>query len=611
MHFAEPLWLLGLLLLPLLWWLERRWMVLPRRAVATLFLWREAAIEGAERAVRRRRPVALWRWLRRAGLLAAILTALARPEWAGQASPLVVVVDCSASMAAGRGAAAGGGTRLDEARRGLRAELETAGHPSRALLIAAGGEPRRIGDWSSPAELLTRLETLAALPGAADLPAAVALAQAEAAHVPGARLLVLTDDPPPRLLPTGIAWRQVGESADNLGIVALALRAPPLAAGELSAFVEVQNAGRQPRRTVVELTSGGAPLWTTELLLAAGERRGVSSPPLLPRASEVRVRLLGGSDALALDDEAFAVVPRRQALRLLWVSDGRPFVSAALGLHPGWEVTRLTTAAYRVARLLPAHEVRVLDGALPERAEPGAILRFLPGEDGGRAILVEEVAGAVPSLLDRGAAGGRVPLLVTRPARLEARDGFDELFAGPQGPLAIARKGGDAGLRREVRLGFDPEAGGLSRRVELPILLHQAIEWLASAGDSPALSVRAGQRWVWHRTGRPRGSAQAEPPEGRPFDVAAVEGSILVPSPDRLGVWRVRWDGEAREFAVSVLDARESNLEVRRGTAGPSGGALAIARPRDASGGRPFAPLLWALALALLAADGLLSQRTV
>ncbi|TBH16520.1 vWA domain-containing protein [Thermus thermamylovorans] len=200
-------------------------------------------------------------------LLAAALMVLALEDPPLGPSPMVFVVDASASMAAREGAR----TRLDLAKEGLLPLLERA---SEAVVVRAGEEPEAFGPAPGVA-LRGALLALEAKDREARLEEAIALGR----RLLRAPVVVATDRPPP---PGVEGYLGVGTPQENLGIVAVD-----------QGFLSLGNSAGRPLTARVEV---------------AGEVREVRVPPggyaplegLPPTFS---ARLLNGG-ALDLDDEA-------------------------------------------------------------------------------------------------------------------------------------------------------------------------------------------------------------------------------------------------------------------------------------------------------------------
>ena len=103
-------------------------------------------------------------------------------------------------------------------------------------------------------------------------------------------------------------------------------------------------------------------------------------------------------------------------------------------------------------------------------------------------------------------------------------------------------------------IGFDLTRSDLPLKVEFPILLANAMSWLAGR-DSPSTerAIRAGQP-ATIQTSSP--SARIKTPDGDTREVAARDGSIVFADTLRAGMYEVK-DGTT--FVASLLSEAESN----------------------------------------------------
>jgi len=349
LSFAAPafLWLLTALpVIVLLHFLRSR---TRRLEVSALFLW-ERAREVAER---RRRFTPTWSLLLQ--LLAATLAALAlaQPDLRLEGPPdLVVVVDASASMAA----VDPEGARMARAREAVLALADEAG---RVALVRAGSEPRVALAFSDDRGALQEaLDVFTPADRDADLDRALALAfdLAGTDDAARARVALVSDDPGPQR--SDVTRVDVGGSGENLGIIGFDL-------GIQQAFVSVASSAVGPRSVGVEIRQDGALLASADLLVPSGDQASVTFPiDVVSGVVEARLVGLSASDALALDDVAFA---GQRSLEVVVDADVES-VLRALGAVPG-VATRLTG----LARTTPA-DVRVLTGVDPDAAPAGDLI---------------------------------------------------------------------------------------------------------------------------------------------------------------------------------------------------------------------------------------------
>lgn len=232
-------------------------------------------------------------------LLAAALMVLALEDPPLGPSPMIFVVDASASMATREGAK----TRLDLAKERLLPLLERT---PEAVLVRAGEKPEAYGPAPGIA-LRTQLLALEARDREARLEEAIALGR----RLLKAPVLVATDGPPP---PGAEGYIGVGSPRENLGIVAVA-----------QGFLALGNSAS--RTLVAQVEVGGR---VEEVRVPA---RGFAQLENLP--STFTARLLNGG-ALDLDDKAgFGLkrlgvdYPKAPALERLFL---------LLGVVPGEEV---------------------------------------------------------------------------------------------------------------------------------------------------------------------------------------------------------------------------------------------------------------------------------
>ncbi|MGC8968431.1 MAG: vWA domain-containing protein, partial [Thermus sp.] len=249
------LWLLPLVLL-LVYLLYRRRAPRPR-PWAGVWLWKR----GRARRFRPRLDLRLFLLL-----LGAALMVLALEDPPLGPSPLVFVVDASASMAAREGRK----TRLDLAKERLLPLLERT---PEALLVRAGEKPTAFGPAPGVA-LKEKLLALEAEDRGADLEAAVALGR----RLLKAPVVVATDGPPP---PGVEGYLGVGSPQENLGIVAVA-----------QGFLALGNGG--PRRLTARVEVG------EKVREVEVPPRGFAPLLGLPPTFSARLE----EDALPLDDQA-------------------------------------------------------------------------------------------------------------------------------------------------------------------------------------------------------------------------------------------------------------------------------------------------------------------
>ncbi|MEL7449219.1 MAG: BatA domain-containing protein, partial [Pseudomonadota bacterium] len=284
LQFAQPLWLAGLLLVPLIWWLHRFAGEGPRVAVASLTLWREAS--GSVDAAARRASHADPAWRRRALIAALLVAALAQPQWMLGEPPLTIWVDNSASLFTVENGRTRLATLIEQARRAAGASRtatwRTLGDPSATILPGAIVSSLRLQP-PVPSLLPSNEEHWLLTDGASDA------VRVWAARAPLSRILT------------------AGAATSNSAIVGLTARTDvaantTTAEPGLTLAITVHNAGANTDERTLTLVTANDPLATVPLSIPPDERI-THLVPIDGGTTEVTARLSRG-DNLADDDVA-------------------------------------------------------------------------------------------------------------------------------------------------------------------------------------------------------------------------------------------------------------------------------------------------------------------
>jgi Ca-activated chloride channel homolog len=610
-QLAYPLGLLSLVAIPLLLALH---LLRPRRrrvVVSTTTLW-QAALREREHAHGFRR---LLRNLSLLLLLAAALAlglALGGPQWpasAGAAGDTVLVLDVSASMKTRSGL---GTTRFDQALTEAARLVDALPRDGRMLVMTSGRKAVLRTGFESDGDALRR--ALAGLrPGdEAGAPReALGLALSLLRGRGQGRVYFLTDgafDPDVDPGSPQVVFRIVGGPARNVAITRFDFRQELSGEDRFQVLMKVRNYTDAPVAAPASATLDGRVLFRRSLELA-------------PRAEETLVlsftgRALGQAvaridvdDALAADNQAFAAVNAHERLRVLLLTQGNFYLESVLQALPGVELFK-SDAAADIAQLARSHDVVVLDGIAAPRLPPGnfflvnTVAPGLPFADTGRA--------ARPGALRRGRSAlmRDVDLAAVRidEARVVTRGpskALQRLFWSPETDLALALLQDDVKL---VYLGFDLARSNLPLQAAFPMFMSQSLEWLRPRGDGfLSTYVAAGSA---HAISVPAGDARVivRGPSGAARTLEAQDGTAHFDGTADAGIYRYAAGDAERYFAVSLTDARESDVNGRW----RPGGREEEARPAGGSGQAlvPLWPWLLALALVLLALEWCLWVRS-
>ena len=500
-------------------------------SVSTLMFWQRVTADNRRRALfqRLRQILSLLLHLLIFGLL---MFALARPELAsfrGAEAGLstMVVLDARARMQA---RTADGGTRFAQARRIAESYLNRASPRQPVALLAAESAPRVVvGLTGEERSLLAGLDGVHPADAGGRIEEAVRLAADLLASRPGGkRVIVVTDRAPdfslPKDSPVQIETRLIPAASEgpseNVGITRLTARPLPNSPETDEVLVEVENFGTRRQTGNVELSFEGQLLDVKPFDLAPGERRTDFYPTLGSRARIANPRgwltahldlstEAKAADAYSPDDDAYAIIPPPQPLRVLLVTKGNWFLESLLKADDRVEFDQLEPGAFQPAQAAGFDAV-VLDDFVPE----GMTFETLPKGNFlflGQAPFVENPSAALlehPPITDTDAANSLLYLVNLRDVTILRARGWTLpetpadaanpwRFAAPvrslDRPLVVTgeRKG-----QRTVALAFGAADSDLPLRVAFPLLIHNALQFLAgrdAAAEVAGASVRAGE----------------------------------------------------------------------------------------------------------------------
>ena len=470
--------------------------------VPSLAIWHDVAPAGVGRRGLRRIEDAV----QLAALLLALVcftAALAVPVLGAAPDParrLVVVLDVSASM----NARAGSGSRFDEARAAAERAISKLGPGDAAVVWAASAAPRVVveptTDHAAARASLARVRPSLERSG---MKATLAAAQLAAGRDAGAAVLVLTDA-------AGAAELREFDGASSFVVgVAGGAGTEVRNAGIVAADVDVNravdgDADGGARLRVRVARSDGPPSARTLVLSRAGvevARADVDVPEtgaaevVLPldafaaAGGVAEVRLVPADDFSPDDVVTFALpAPRhlRVALVAARLAPSRFLADAlrAMGdaLDPAGTVIAQPESP---AATFSASDVIVAEDVVPPAApRDRATLQFgAPGRAVERPIVWS--VGAHPVL----AGADLSPLRIDRANVLDVAQGERVLIECAEGAVAVA--GEDAEGTRHVRIGFRPDATTLPLEAAFPILVRNAVRWLARPPLLPP-ALRAG-----------------------------------------------------------------------------------------------------------------------
>lgn len=568
-ELAYPVALLSLLAIPLLIALH---LLRPRRrrvVLSTTTLW-QAALKDRERRLGFRR---LLRNLSLLLLLASALVlglALAGPRWltrASEGADTVLVLDVSASMKTRSGI---GKTRFDQALAEAADIVDGLPREGRMLVMTSGRKALLRSGFEADRDALRRVVAQLRPGDEVGRPReALALALSLLRGRERGRIYFLTDgafDPDVDPGSPQVVFRVVGGPARNVAITRFDFRQELASEDRFQVLMTVRNYTDAPVVVPASVSLDDRVLFRRSLALAPHAEQTL----VLPFTGRARGQAIGRIDVdddLAADNRAFAAVNVDDPLRVLLLTRGNFYLESVFEALPNVHlVKRDWSPAEDIARLARSHDVVVFDGIAAPRLPPGNFLLVntvapgLPFSDAGR-VAQPAILGRGPSALMRDVDLTAVRIDQARRVVIDKPvPGLQRLFWSPETDLALALL--DDGLKL-VYLGFDLAGSNFPLQAAFPLFFSQSLEWLRARGDGfVSTHIAAGStQTILLPASETRVIMRM--PSGRSATLEAKGGSLLFDATADAGIYRYTVGEVARYFAVSLTDARESDVNSR------------------------------------------------
>jgi hypothetical protein len=513
-----------------------------------------------------------------AGLSLAL--ALTRPEIGAlgtSAHRLALVLDDSPSMAARTG---DGRSRWEHAIEQARALLEQSSAATEVRLLDTVG---RLGVRSF-------VERDAAIAALARLPAA-AWGQA---HMPAASLLadaqvhLFSDGVAPVVAPEWAIVHSVFEPADNLAVTTFEAR--PLAQDPMryEALVQVLNASPGDLRARLLITGGDRFSVAQDLDLRAGETVNATFDVSDFEGGVLGVAVVCETDALALDDFAYAVVPPHGPKRVLLVTPGNPSLEDALRSLPG---VRLAVASPDSYPRAGEHDAVVFDRFAPAEAPAvGALLlrpparKWLAGQSS--AMIRPRITGWNEDHAVTGGIAWR-NLRLARASLSGAINVTSDALVLASGSASGAVVTAGHSMAPWIQVGFALQDSNFPLQPDFPVFLGNALNWVNA--PTPVLSRGLGSVEV------ALPGAQVRDGSGNSVAASATAQGVVFEA-SRPDVYTVSAPSGEIQVVANLADPRYAQINRSR----LSGGS-ATALQGSASAG-PWNAELWVLLLLLAGA---------
>ncbi|NOX53733.1 MAG: VWA domain-containing protein [Planctomycetes bacterium] len=542
-----------------------------RVPVSTVMFWRQVFDE--------KRPRSLWQRLRhllsllmQLLVLSLLVLALCDPffRWQKQqARRVVLVVDNSASMRATDISP----NRLARAKKEAERFIHGLRQTDQMAVVAAGVQPRVVcGLTAHHRTLREALESIPETDGPTCVPEAVALARRLLADHPNGEIVVLSDGCFPEAAKLArdddIHWHRIGRRTSNVGITRFQARRSLLDPIGYEILAEVTNCSDEPVEVRLELELDGEVVDVVPIRLEPDRTWSQVFEKTSAEGGRLRAAL-DRPDALPADNEAWAILPRRQRQKVLLVTDGNLF------LQKVFEANVLVDLAVvqELPEDVPNDAIVVFHRKTPRRLPQQRVLVIDPMQSTDAWQLSEALHNPVVAWQDKNSplmAHVRLDNVLMPEARrlkMNEEGGRVKVLAksATGDPLycAVERPSGDL-----LVLTVNLDRGDLPLRTAFPILVSNALAWFAGTKGElreslPSGSVTRVELPEPGRSGR-TGPLVLVAPDGSVSPLAsAAESSgieetseLLIGPLARCGIWQIA----QRSSAASDNESDRSEL---------------------------------------------------
>jgi hypothetical protein len=589
-------------------------------------------------------------------VLLAILLALAGPIMsliAGSARRYVILIDRSASM----NATDVKPSRLQAAKEQAKIFVESLrskafyslkDNSDQTMVIAFDSRAKVMCNFTSDKKQLNRaIEAVTPSDDVSSLGEAIVVAQAFA-QSPGVEADYMSAEEPARLVlfsdgqirdldqivvgPDELTFHCLGESQQNVAVIAMQARRSYENPEEVSVFATLANYGAEPANCDVQLSINNnvrAVRTATVPPRTSDEPSGAARPGKLAvdfslsyaEAGVLEVRKLQDSDitdCLSCDDAAWAILPAPKKLSVLLVTAGNRVLESALQACPlaGLELqspAQFDAAAPNDVSIEQRYDMIVLDNHVPAKLPKCRYLVFGRPPAGIDVSSLEELENQI--IVDWRT---KHPVLkyvdltnlfaakchkMTLPRDADVLAEFNETPA-----LALVRRNGSVFLLA----GFDVLQSNWPFEPSFVLFCYNAAGFLGmQLGGGQEMNLKVGEPIVVEGLDG-QITAQIDGPGFSGTEIkSSVSGSLRYPATNRAGTYRLSIGGQPdRFFAVNLLDPKESNVEPVREIV-LSGQPIQAEQQGISRANFPLWPFLVGLALALVCLEWIIYNYKV
>jgi hypothetical protein len=540
-----------------------------------------------QRILAEKQTSALWRKLRRlfslliAIFIAALLAfAAGDPRKVGLAQDgrtIVLLIDSSASMQA---ADSPGKNRLQRAKEEAKKITSDLGRDDFAMIARFDSQIIPLTPFEQDERLLAKaIDTVNTSDTRGDVLRAISFAADSLRGRPNPMIVVLSDGafgpeiPESDLPPLGEAklrMMRFGVDGENVGITAFNARRQLFDRLSYELYLELKNYGQKPQEIDLTLYLGSRPFDAQRILVQPGSSVSRFYTPdaigIDANESQLTAKIsypTNEPDSFPADDAAYALIPKRQKVKVLLAAEKDNFFLEGVFYGEG---ESLTVDRKKCKETSPEDvknfTVIIFDNCSPDWAKDasGNFLYFNP-PDGPAAPFKrgKEIFGPVvtklakKNILTRWVTFVDVTIASARPF-LDLKAG-EAIVEAKEGALIAARRQGE---RKVIAWGFDLAVSDLPLRIAFPILIQNMLAWFTDDDATFISNYQTGQTWYVPIKSEVE-TAEVVEPGGQKRAVPIYDHRAIFTG-KQSGFYQINAGSEKLELAANLIDEVESTI---------------------------------------------------
>ena len=519
--------------------------------------------------------------------LTLLVLAIARPQFAfitKSARHVILIIDHSASMNALESSdeeresnRAASNSRLESAKQRALRMVEGLRFMDEMMVISCHAKPTIHSPFTNHQKSLRdAIQSVRPTDIKTNLEPALELAHAVARTKPTAEIVIFSDfqavseDILTRIQKPGeeitLHPIRVGAASDNVGITQFRVRKSLVNAFDYQTLLTVVNASEEEKKCNVELYFNEDLFDVRPYTLAPGVSKSEIFGNFTFEGGQLKA-VLDVADALLTDNVAYAVLPKREHIPVLLVTEENPFLEKALSVDENLNLSVTTPEDYDADAT--GYSVVIFDRFAPPTLGDGNYMIVYPPKNGpapaswkiGDSLetpIITDWERTHPILrhvhLENVQIGEAYH--VTPPATAEV---LPRSFEDPVLFVDVTPN------RKIVFAAIDILQSDLPLRIAFPVIIANTIQWFQESAGIEEYHLHTGGVLTWKTDGDGTdtpASATITGPGDQTWETAPERGEILFDQTEIAGFYTLKIGDNKKMWAVNLSDEAESHIGV-------------------------------------------------